>query len=216
MPTSHYTQLNKIVELIVLTDPKSILDIGVGFGKYGFLSREYLEFWGKAECSDQKVRIDGIEAFKAYITPVHDFIYDHMHIGNAIDIVPSLNTNYDLILFIDILEHFDYENGMKILEQCNERGRNILIVTPKKIGSQRAAFGNPFEAHKFQWRKKHFHRFANKFFVANPWSIICYIGDDARRVRKDLLKSKIKKHFPFLKHPYRIMKRWFNPSPNLH
>ncbi|MBA7677027.1 hypothetical protein ES703_85275 [subsurface metagenome] len=39
MPTSYYSQLNEIMELIVLTDPKSILDVGVGFGKYGFLSR---------------------------------------------------------------------------------------------------------------------------------------------------------------------------------
>ena len=43
MPFSHFTQLNTILELITLTDPMSMLDIGVGFGKYGVLAREYLE-----------------------------------------------------------------------------------------------------------------------------------------------------------------------------
>jgi hypothetical protein len=42
MPTSHPHQLNQIVELIMLTDPHSLLDVGIGFGKYGVLAREYL------------------------------------------------------------------------------------------------------------------------------------------------------------------------------
>ncbi|MBA7570185.1 hypothetical protein ES708_11933 [subsurface metagenome] len=33
MPSSHWYQLNEIMELIILTQPKSILDVGVGFGK---------------------------------------------------------------------------------------------------------------------------------------------------------------------------------------
>jgi len=33
------------MELITLTNPQCILDVDAGFGKYGFLSREYLELW---------------------------------------------------------------------------------------------------------------------------------------------------------------------------
>jgi hypothetical protein len=210
MPTSRYSKLSEIMELVVLTDPESILDIGVGFGKYGFLSREYLELWdGREKYDDWKVRIEGIEVFKGYSTPVYDFIYDRIHIGNAIDILPDLKTNYDLILLIDILEHFDYKEGIKLLEECKERGRNIIISTPKNIGSQKDAFGNPFETHKFQWRKKHFDKFANKFFVRNDYSLICHIGDDALRIRKVLIKAKIKKHCRCLKYPYRIIKKIF-------
>lgn len=43
MPTSPWNQPNEIMDMVVLIGPKSILDLGVGFGKYGFLSREFLE-----------------------------------------------------------------------------------------------------------------------------------------------------------------------------
>ncbi len=212
MPTSHLYQLNEIVELIVFTDPKSILDVGVGFGKYGFLSREYLELWdGREEYNNWKRRIDGIEVFEGYLTPVHDVIYDHIYIGNALDILATLETNYDLILLIDILEHLDYREGIELLKECKKRGKNIIISTPENIGIQRDTFGNPLETHKFQWKEKHFDKFGNKFFVDNAYSLICYIGDDAPRVRKAIeksrIRSEIKERFPFLKIPYRIIKR---------
>ena len=64
MPSSHYFQLNEIVDLIALTNPVKVLDIGVGFGKYGFLAREYLELWKdggeySALCSYSHVGIGG-------------------------------------------------------------------------------------------------------------------------------------------------------------
>jgi hypothetical protein len=45
MPTSHPSQLNEILEVVLKTRPRSVIDVGVGFGKYGVLCREYLEFW---------------------------------------------------------------------------------------------------------------------------------------------------------------------------
>lgn len=208
MPTSYYSQLNEIVELIALTDPKSILDVGIGFGKYGFLAREYLEHWhAKGEYDDWKIRIDGIEVYKKYITPVHDFIYDRVYIGDALDVLPTLEVSYDLVLIIDVLEHFNYQDGMKLLEECKEHARNIIISTPKDTLPQKSLYGNPFEIHISHWTRKHFDKYANKIFVRNEYSLICYIGDNTLRVRKHLIKSNIKKHFPFLKYPYRIIKK---------
>jgi hypothetical protein len=43
------------------------MEIGVGFGKYGLLLREYLEIWGEGEVYEDWLRkIDGIEIFEAY------------------------------------------------------------------------------------------------------------------------------------------------------
>lgn len=208
MPTSFYNQLNDIVELILLTDPKSILDVGMGFGTYGFLAREYLELWdGKGRYDDRKVRIDGIEVFQKYITPVHDFIYDQVYIGDAIDVLPNLKAIYDLVLIIDVLEHFDDKNGMRLLEECNERGRNIIISTPKDMLPQKSVFGNPYETHKSHWTKNHFDIFTNKFFVSNLRSIICYAGEMAPALRKRHIKSEIGRKLPFLKRIYVIIKK---------
>jgi hypothetical protein len=194
MPTSHPYQINEIVGLIIYTNPKSILDIGTGFGKYGFLSREYLELYdGRENCHDWKRQIDGIEAFQEYINPIHEKIYNHIFIGNAFDVLPTLDTKYDLILLIDVLEHFDYKDGIRLLEICQKIGRNLIISTPLNIGHQICSFGNAFETHKFQWKKNHFKKNKNKFFVPNDESLIVYIGLDASKV-----KSRIKKQFLFV------------------
>jgi len=215
MPSSHLHQLNEIMDLIYNANPKSILDIGVGFGKYGFLSREFLELWdGRQQYKNWQVRIDGIEVFKEYLTPVHNFIYDHIYEGNAIDILPTLETKYDLILLIDVLEHFDFEEGSTILSECQKHGRNILISTPKDIGTQKDSFGNVYETHKFQWKSQHFEKFVDKFYVPNDISLICLLGEDSLKVKEKLVenkkpkvnttvKKKIRKNFPGLAKFYR-------------
>jgi predicted O-methyltransferase YrrM len=66
MPTSHPHQLNEIVNLTTLLKPKKVMEIGVGFGKYGLLLREYLEIWGEGEVyKDWLRKIDGIEIFES-------------------------------------------------------------------------------------------------------------------------------------------------------
>ena len=58
----------------MFTQPDSILDVGMGFGKYGFLSRKYLElFDGREKLNDWKRIIDSIEIFGNYVTPLNKF-----------------------------------------------------------------------------------------------------------------------------------------------
>ncbi len=136
MASSHQHQLSDILELIIRTNPDTLLDVGIGFGKYGFLAREYLELWGTNDYRKWTKRIDGVEAFKEYLTPVHNYIYDNIYIGNALEILPELKSKYDLILLIDVLEHFEYEEGRELIQLCLQKGRNLIISTPKDIGSQ--------------------------------------------------------------------------------
>ena len=63
MPSSAPNQINQIVQLMMIVKPQSLLDIGIGFGKFGFLAREYLELWDRRnKYDDWQRRIDGIEA----------------------------------------------------------------------------------------------------------------------------------------------------------
>src|SRR5687767_4514446 len=76
VPTSHFHQINEIVELIKRTAPDSLLDVGVGFGKFGLLAREYLDVWNeRLDKKDWKARIEGVEVFPQYLTPVHHHVY---------------------------------------------------------------------------------------------------------------------------------------------
>jgi len=205
MPSSHTDQINEIMKLVILTSPKSILDVGIGFGKYGFLSREYLENIDikKKYNENWKIQIDGIEVFEEYLNPIQEIIYNNIYRGNALDVLPTIKIRYDLVLLIDVLEHFEYEDGLKVLKQCIKCGRNVLFSTPKDIGKQEKEHGNVFETHRFQWKKKHFNIFNTKFFLPNEYSLICYIGEDAQRIQKELarmkLRSRIRRYVPFAK-----------------
>jgi rRNA maturation protein Nop10 len=184
MPSSHPYQLNELLELIIETNPQKLLDIGIGFGKYGFLSREYLELWDPlAKYGERKRQIDGIEAFEAYLTPLHHLIYDTIFTGDASIILPTLTIKYDLILMIDVFEHFSYEDGLNVLDECRKCGKNILISVPKVMSVQEDVYGNPYETHRYNWKRKDFSNIPDKFFLYNAKSTICYIGEDSHRLQ---------------------------------
>jgi hypothetical protein len=215
MPSSHYFQLNEIVDLISLTDPGKLLDIGVGFGKYGFLAREYLELWSEGgEYLNWQRQIDGIEAFEPYVTPVHKFIYNNIFIGNALVILPTLKDKYDLILMIDVFEHFTYKDGLKLLDECRKMGRNILISVPIALSAQEAVYGNEYETHKYGWKKKDFKDIPDKFFLVNSKSTICFIGEDSVRIKKFLKKRRFRTgiisvlDFLYLKKTIKSLVKW--------
>ena len=212
MPSSHWYQLNEIMELIIFSQPKSILDVGIGFGKYGFLSREYLElFDGREKYNDWKRTIDGIEIFQNYLTSLNKMIYDKIYLGDALSILPTLDKKYDLILLVDILEHFNYDDGIRLLKMCEQQGSNTIISTPRHFFRQREMFSNPYEVHKFLYKKKHFKIIKNIFFVPNIFSLIVYTGDKAERLEKLLRRKRIRwtiaSHLRFLKFPERLLKK---------
>jgi len=220
MPSSHFLQVNEILELIIETDPCKLLDIGIGFGKFGFLSREYLELWGEDHAyGDWRRQIDGIEAFDPYITAVQKSIYDHIYKGNALDVLPCLSGKYDLVLLIDVLEHFTYEEGLKVIEECRRISNNILIAVPEYMNPQEAVFGNQFEIHKYPWTKKDFRNIPDKFFLTVPRSLICFIGDKSRpveqAVRKRIRKQRVKDLLDLvgLRKPVSELRRFLKSKP---
>ncbi len=184
MPTSHPHQLNEIMDLVVKVDPRSVLDVGVGFGKYGVLAREYLEFWdGREQYRDWSRRIDGVEVFERYLTPLHAFVYNRVFVGNAADILPTLELRYDLLLLIDVIEHFTREDGLRFLEVCFQQARNVIVSTPREMGVQGTVFGNVHETHRFQWKAEHFTSYPKSVRIDNEHSLLFFIGEDADKVR---------------------------------
>lgn len=164
MPFSHSSQITTIVQYIETINPTTILDVGVGMGQYGFLARMNLEninlFDINGNNATQKnkkewrVRIDGIEGYPIYMTPVHDYCYNQIMIGDALTLLPTLqDKSYELILAIDILEHFSKKDGLNFLSELKRISSNaILISTPKEFIHQEIE-ANPFENHRSIWSK---------------------------------------------------------------
>ena len=218
MPGSHSQQINEVVEILVLLKPGSLLDVGVGFGKYGVLAREYLDLWeghgkDKSQYGSWERRVDGVEAYQEYLTPVHQFIYDQIYVGDARTVVPGLHRHYELALLIDIIEHLNHTDGLALLQTLRRISRNVLISTPKNMGQQGALYGNCFEEHIAQWSEAHFAEFKDKVFIPNEASLICFFGEDFEKVSVLLRRKKwrqfrqsLKTLFPFLAYPYHRLK----------
>lgn len=145
--------------------PASVLDVGVGFGKYGFLFREFTDIWDATDLvtlqkEHWRTRIDGIEATRAYLTPVHDFIYDRVYVGNATEVIDRLGC-YDIIMMGDCLEHFEKSDGEALVTKLYERANHSVILTfPELCSERRHVRGNPYEDHASRWSKKDFRSFA--------------------------------------------------------
>ncbi len=182
MPSSFHYQISDIIELILFIKPKSVLDIGVGFGKYGVLSREYLEvFDGESKYNDFKLVIDGIEIFEKYLTKLHEYIYNTIYIGNALDVLPKIDKKYDLILMIDVIEHFSYEDGLRLIQAALEKSRYIIISTPREWMDQGAVFGNEHETHLSIWKAEDFKKLGEAHVMHDKYSLICVYGKDINK-----------------------------------
>jgi hypothetical protein len=176
VPTSHHRQINEIVGLILKVNPMTLLDIGIGFGKYGVLAREYLELWdGRGEYDSWKRGIDGIEVFKGYHNPIYSWAYNEVFFGDALEILPELNRRYDLVLMVDVLEHFTRDDGAALLTECKRVAKNVLISTPRVVSPQGEAFGNPKEAHVSGWTANDLKSFGTRYVVPNDRSLICLL-----------------------------------------
>lgn len=182
--------------LVVYLKPASILDIGVGFGKYGVLCREYLELWdGRGNYSEFLRRIDGVEAFKDYITPLHKFVYNRLYDEDVINIIDKIDIAYDLVLLIDVLEHFNKEQGNSLLCKIMRNNKGVIISTPKKVSDQKDAFNNKYEIHKSQWTKDELSSQGESFFLSDPVSHIVYLSsnkDQVASLRTEFLMRKVK------------------------
>ena len=216
MPTSSLHQISDIVEMIVAADPRSVLDVGVGFGKYGVLAREYLELLdGRAVYADWRRRIDGIEIFSDYLTGLHRSVYDRIMVGDAAEILPTVpDHEYDLVLLVDVLEHFTPAVGERVLDASLRAGRNVIVSTPLRFFTQEG-FGNPHEQHRSHWtRADLLARDRPCFFLPEHHSLCCFLGEDALQVRRRVLspRRRLTRSLGFLVAPLRRIKAAFGAS----
>lgn len=164
MPSSRYNVIPFVLDVVTYLQPRSILDIGIGFGKYGVLFREYLDIWQTDKpYNSRTVRLDGVEAFLEYENPVWQ-VYDKVYKDNVMNILPELSkTKYDLIFMGDVIEHFNKSEGEILLSQLNYE--HIILVTPLQVLEQDAVYNNTFEQHKSGWTSHDFPALKSKIIM---------------------------------------------------
>src|SRR6185503_6455462 len=165
MPSSRPNTIPTVIHLLRQLKPQSILDVGVGFGKWGHLFREYTDINeaerdpGRYQKKNWQVKIDGIEGHAAYLTDMHHYLYNEIHLGDASEWLKKVS-HYDLIFMGDVLEHFDKEKGFEVLREAVVKANKAVIVsTPKYETDQADLCGNELERHRSLWSAKDFRKF---------------------------------------------------------
>lgn len=156
MCTSDPTNIPFLVGELQRLRPRSILDVGVGFGKTGMLVREYLECWyGRYTPSSWQITVEGIEIFDGYRNPLWTSMYNRVHLGDARSLAGELG-RFDVAICCDVIEHMDKPSGIDLVRRLVNACGVLLLTTPISFWPQGAENGNPHEVHQSQWGAEDF------------------------------------------------------------
>jgi hypothetical protein len=131
---------------VLATNPKSILDLGIGFGMNGCGIRN----WYDLGLNPFKTKLVGVEGFEGYRNPAWG-LYDEVIVDNILNVVDRIEV-FDMILITDVIEHFSKDEGIVLLEKLKHKvNKCVMVSTPGVWIEQGEYMGNKLEEHKSMW-----------------------------------------------------------------
>lgn len=193
MPTGASDSLTPIARFLEWSQPRRVLDVGVGSGRMGLLAREYGNIpWLRT--SDAGIVVDGIEGYEPYLGDIQEALYDEIIVGEANDTLAALaasDRRYDLVIAAEILEHFSRDDGTTFLQRCLGVGDVVLLTTPSWYFGQEIA-ENPLETHRSFWSPADLRLAGASAFLHHGLTTVCLFGDVdvARRYSDEQLRAR--------------------------
>jgi 2-polyprenyl-3-methyl-5-hydroxy-6-metoxy-1,4-benzoquinol methylase len=120
--------------------PFSVVDFGAGGGKNGKLVRQILQ--DKVEL----IAVEGSEKTAKMLS--NEGPYEKVSCALIQDWVFQDRNTYDLAIFGDVLEHLKPKDIHKIIKQCHNKFKQIIVICPLHDIFQEEAYGNPLEVHR--------------------------------------------------------------------
>jgi len=159
MPMSIWANTDEAIRHIRLMKPKTVLDIGVGFGKWGYLIRGSVETeQGNRAPYDWQITIEGVEACNEYLNFWPDILCMlYNNIWNE-DVMDFEFGDYDMIIAGDVLEHLKRVDAINTMRAILAHCRSFIFVIPTGEGWSNSNAAHvkqfPFEEHKSEWEPK--------------------------------------------------------------
>jgi SAM-dependent methyltransferase len=181
MPTSDYHQISDVLHVVEQIKPARILDVGIGFGKWGLLCHEILDvYYERLQPATWTTHVEGIEIHEAYRNALWPIAYKHVHIGDARNILPRLPA-YDLILCCDVIEHFEKSDGLRLIDLMLRHAPILIITSPAGHAPQGAKYGNVFETHLSSWTRSDFDQWPHRYKLIG-FTFMAIIAADFDRI----------------------------------
>ena len=201
MGTSNWQNIPYGIETIMAIEPLRVLDVGMGYGRWGMLLREFGELWfNRVHRKDWRINIEGVEAFEKNIDEYQSYFYNSIHHGDFSKIYKKISQNWDLVIFGDVLEHFKKDTAIELLQWATTCSGYVMINIP--IGSdwpQEDLYENEYERHLSEWeiddfRKYHLVRFKKFFdFQGRPFATLILSKEDPKSLKKSLFSYDTKR-----------------------
>jgi len=135
LPSSTNRHLSTAAEAIRTSGAESVLDVGIGCGKWGLLCREYLDvFQGRTKPEEWKVKIFGVEGYEPYkrYYPWLAHIYDGIcwnSIQDSFEFFIDGESGYDLVIAGDVIEHLTKTDALNVLGKLSWIARKRMILS---------------------------------------------------------------------------------------
>lgn len=154
MPIGSYSLVPHVAHVLFQCQPRRVLDLGIGFGMYGAVVRQWLDLGMRP----WRTCLLGVEAFASYGNPLWD-LYDLVVVAPLQEFLAREHEPFDFILFFDVIEHLERREGLLAVERCqallSPQGR-LMVGTPAVFMEQGAVHDNEFERHRSLWTAEDF------------------------------------------------------------
>jgi len=143
--------------VIPLIKGPQILDVGCGFGKWGYLCMA--NYWETKVSTPSTIpEIMGIDGFMPNVEMARrNGCYTQVSHA-IIPPLPFKNRSFDTVLMIEVIEHLQGNEALKLIEEAKRITRNQVIISTPNFPSIRQAHEtitgfNELEAHISYWSR---------------------------------------------------------------
>jgi len=142
--------------------PKTVYDIGVGFGSFGSFVREATDLnRGLWHRDDWEVWLEGCEIYEPYVEEFkhQNYLYNNIEVGDIYDIIQDPDFGqYDLIHAGDVIEHLPKDKALFFLNEIPKHCKNFILSIPigKEWANYKVDLTNPAEDHLSYWTPEEF------------------------------------------------------------
>jgi len=147
-----------------------ILDVGCGFGRWGaLLTTNYWETcFGEPAA---RPKITGCDGYLPNVNLARRSGFYTQVIHTIFPPLPFHDESFNTVLLLDVIEHLDNENGLKLIDEGKRiTSHRVIISTPNQhaIRSAHATMTgwNDLEAHLSYWPRDLLHRLGFKLYGA--------------------------------------------------
>jgi len=119
----HNSSINNAVISILSSHHRKLLDVGYGYGWFGYKLR--------IECQFNEPII-GFDIYKPYIAQIkRTEVYNDLIIGDARHL-PFRDEAFDIVLAAELIEHLDKRDGLELIRECERVSRKLTILTTQR------------------------------------------------------------------------------------